>query len=541
MCNILYLQVYFNEVHSLTNLMSTELTIPQGILKGSLSLSGSYRRFLKVPYASVVGTFQAPGNPPSWNGTLNVARGSSRCKQYFRHIRTPIGFENCLVLNIYTPTAAQKTPLPVMVFIHGGGFYWGSNTNLLYNPKYLLKKEVIVVTVNYRLGAFGFLCLKNQGAPGNVGLKDQVAALKWIQRNIEYFGGNPNSVTLFGESVGAASINYLLVSPTAKGLFHRAILQSGSMLMPQAIDDDPIASASLVAARLGYNTTDPDELLNIFTKVAEDDIIKASYRDQTNDAFAPYVFRPCIETPSIEAVITAAPRDILKSSNLSSNITVIIGYNDKEGIKWASKYNSNGFRDLLENFTQIVPENLDFSTAEGKNTFIRDAIRVYFDNKTSSDDVLEGLIDYFSDAYIMYPSVLTTEYLLRYTNVSVYNYYFKYDSNRNLAKMASGLRRVPGADHADELFYLFEPVIYQPLRTITNDVRMINRMTTMWADFSRNGNPNGFLSSKSKWIKSSLNQLNFLEIDRKLKVIPMPNKDRINFWKNVYERYGTKY
>lgn len=374
-----------------------------------------------------------------------------------------------------------------MIFIHGGGFYWGSNTNLLYNPKYLLKKEVIVVTVNYRLGAFGFLCLKNQGAPGNVGLKDQVAALKWIQRNIEYFGGNPNSVTLFGESVGAASINYLLVSPTAKGLFHRAILQSGSMLMPQAIDDDPIASASLVAARLGYNTTDPDELLNIFTKVAEDDIIKASYRDQTNDAFAPYVFRPCIETPSTEAVITAAPRDILKSSNLSSNITVIIGYNDKEGIKWASKYNSNGFRDLLENFTQIVPENLDFPNAEGKNTFIRDAIRVYFDNKTSSDDVLEGLIDYFSDAYIMYPSVLTTEYLLRYTNVSVYNYYFKYDSNRNLAKMASGLRRVPGADHADELFYLFEPVIYQPLRTITNDVRMINRMTTMWADFSRNG------------------------------------------------------
>lgn len=374
-----------------------------------------------------------------------------------------------------------------MIFIHGGGFYWGSNTNLLYNPKYLLKKEVIVVTVNYRLGAFGFLCLKNQGAPGNVGLKDQIAALKWIQRNIEYFGGNPNSVTLFGESVGAASINYLLVSPTAKGLFHRAILQSGSMLMPQAIDDDPIASASLVAARLGYNTTDPDELLNIFTKVAEDDIIKASYRDQTNDAFAPYVFRPCIETPSTEAVITAAPRDILKSSNLSSNITVIIGYNDKEGIKWASKYNSNGFRDLLENFTQIVPENLDFPNAEGKNTFIRDAIRVYFDNKTSSDDVLEGLIDYFSDAYIMYPSVLTTEYLLRYTNVSVYNYYFKYDSNRNLAKMASGLRRVPGADHADELFYLFEPVIYQPLRTITNDVRMINRMTTMWADFSRNG------------------------------------------------------
>lgn len=374
-----------------------------------------------------------------------------------------------------------------MIFIHGGGFYWGSNTNLLYNPKYLLKKEVIVVTVNYRLGAFGFLCLKNQGAPGNVGLKDQVAALKWIQRNIEYFGGNPNSVTLFGESVGAASINYLLVSPTAKGLFHRAILQSGSMLMPQAIDDDPIASASLVAARLGYNTTDPDELLNIFTKAAEDDIIKASYRDQTNDAFAPYVFRPCIESPSTEAVITAAPRDILKSSNLSSNITVIIGYNDKEGIKWASKYNSNGFRDLLENFTQIVPENLDFPNAEGKNTFIRDAIRVYFDNKTSSDDVLEGLIDYFSDAYIMYPSVLTTEYLLRYTNVSVYNYYFKYDSNRNLAKMASGLRRVPGADHADELFYLFEPVIYQPLRTITNDVRMINRMTTMWADFSRNG------------------------------------------------------
>lgn len=430
---------------------------------------------------------QAPGDPPSWNGTLNVARGSIRCKQYFRHIRTPVGIEDCLVLNIYTPTAPQRTPLPVMVFVHGGGFYWGSNNNLIYNPKHLLRKQVIVVTINYRLGAFGFLCLRTQGAPGNVGLKDQLAALKWIKKNIEYFGGNSNSVTLFGESVGAASINYLLVSPKAKGLFHRAILQSGTLLMPQAIDNNPVASASLLAARLGYNSTDPDELLNIFTNVPADDIIKGSYIDQTNDALAPYVFRPCIEAPSTDAVITAAPRDLLKSANLSSDITIIIGYNDKEGIKWASKYNADGFRNLIKKFAHVIPEDLNFTTAEDKNTFIQDVTRLYFDNKTSSNDLLEGLINYFSDVYIMYPSVLTTKYFLRYTNVSVYNYYFKYDSSRNLAKMASGLTKVPGADHADELFYLFEPVIYQPLPAYPNDFRMIDRMTKMWAEFSRNG------------------------------------------------------
>ncbi|XP_063822933.1 carboxylesterase 5A-like [Ostrinia nubilalis] len=523
--------------------MSSEVTIPQGNLKGSISFSGAYRRFLKVPYASVTGKFQAPGDPPSWKGTLNVARGSSRCKQYFSRTRTPIGFKDCLVLNVYTPTVALKTPLPVMVFIHGGGFYWGSNTHLLYNPKHLLKKQVIVVTVNYRLGAFGFLCLRNKGAPGNAGLKDQVAALKWISKNIEYFGGDPNSVTLFGESVGAASVNYLLVSPLTEGLFHRVILQSGSVLMPQAFDEDPIGSASLVATRLGYNSSDPDELLNIFNQVSEEDVTIETYRDQTNNAFAPYVFRPCLEEPTADAIITAPPRDLLNSSNLNSGITVIIGYNNKEGIKWASKYNSNGIKNLVQNFTQIIPHNLYFQSKNDKDIFVADVEKIYFGNKTLDNDILDGLINYFSDAFIMYPSVATTEYFLKYTNISVFNYFFKYDSYRNLLKSASGLRRKPGADHGDELFYLFEPVIYQsllPLQANSNDYRIINKMTGMWTSFAKTGNPNSKESPNTHWTKSELNELTFLEIDREFQIISLPNKERIDFWKNVYEKYGTK-
>lgn len=123
-----------------------------------------------------------------------------------------------------------------MVWIHGGAFLTGSSATDLYGPDYLMTENVVLVTLNYRVGQLGFLNLEdeNVNVPGNAGLKDMVMALKWVKTNIRNFGGDPSNITIFGESAGGAAVHYLMLSPMAKGLFHKAIIQSGSCLNPWA-------------------------------------------------------------------------------------------------------------------------------------------------------------------------------------------------------------------------------------------------------------------------------------------------------------------
>lgn len=315
-----------------------------------------------------------------------------------------IGTEDCLTVNVFTPSKRGQGLLPVIVFMHGGGFYWGSNTNMLYNPKYLVKKNVVVVNINYRLGAFGFLCLRTKEAPGNIGIKDQLAALRWVQKNIAYFGGNPDSVTLFGESAGASSAIFLILSQAAKGLFHNVVVHSSSANTPHIFDRSPIESAIQVANRLGYNTTDTNELFLIFRNSKADAIVTASYVDSTNDAFAPYTLMPCKEDPTVSenAIITKNPTELLESVKELSNISIIMGYNDKEGIMWAKEYDKKGLKNLDNNFTLAIPRSLTFDSDEAKASFIK-MIRKFYFNSSSTD--YRGLTHFLSDAIVMYHSV----------------------------------------------------------------------------------------------------------------------------------------
>lgn len=216
----------------------------EGLVRGVLSRNGRFFEYFGIPYATVNETnrFQAPFPPPTWNGVFDAVNENTWCPQ---SSIGPIvlGDQNCLKLNIYTPIQYTKL-LPVMVYIHGGCFFGGTGSPYLYGGDFFAEHDVVFVSINYRLSVEGFLCLGIKEAPGNAGLKDQVAALKWIQTNIEAFGGNPNDVTLFGESAGAVSTSFMILSPAAKGLFHKAILQSGSSLAPWALQHDPLKAAS---------------------------------------------------------------------------------------------------------------------------------------------------------------------------------------------------------------------------------------------------------------------------------------------------------
>jgi len=232
-------------------------------------------QFYGVPYAgSTAGSnrFMPPVKPASWTGIRDCFEVGERAPQdedgpisevYSLDRREPMG-EDCLKINIYTPGLGNGRR-PVMVWLHGGGFAGGSGNWLLYDGTNLARKEdVVVVGVNHRLNLFGFLYLADLGGEkwansSNVGMQDIVAALSWIKQNISVFGGDPGNVTIFGQSGGAAKVTTLMAMPSAKGLFHRAIAQSGSAFRGITRATATKAAGEFLA-RLGLKSSQLDEL-----------------------------------------------------------------------------------------------------------------------------------------------------------------------------------------------------------------------------------------------------------------------------------------
>ncbi|XP_005345904.1 acylcarnitine hydrolase-like [Microtus ochrogaster] len=227
--------------------------------------------FLGIPFAKPpVGPlrFAPPEAPEPWSGVRDGTSHSAICLQNLEmmnseglmDMKLPLPSfsmsEDCLYLNIYTPAHANEgSNLPVMVWIHGGALVTGMAS---MNDGSILAatEDVVVVTIQYRLGVLGFFSTGDQHARGNWGYLDQVAALRWVQQNIAHFGGNPDLVTIFGESAGGTSVSSLVVSPMSKGLFHRAIMESGVALLPDLISDTHERVYTTVANLSGCETMD---------------------------------------------------------------------------------------------------------------------------------------------------------------------------------------------------------------------------------------------------------------------------------------------
>ena len=240
LCNVLFMSTHVLGADEL--IVNTENGKVVGEKRINTQDQSEYYAFHAIPFASPpVGELRF--KPPKeisdkWDGTYNAsdqAKGDlKQCAQkaFIEGFGEDVENEDCLYLWVYTPSMANATySLPVFVWIHGGAFEIGSGRFSDYGPDRLIKgNDIVVVSINYRLGLFGFLSLGTQDIPGNMGLLDQVMALKWIQKNIKNFGGDPNKVTIAGESAGSYSVLYHMLSPLSAGLFHRAIAQSGAPL-----------------------------------------------------------------------------------------------------------------------------------------------------------------------------------------------------------------------------------------------------------------------------------------------------------------------
>ncbi|KAG5861540.1 hypothetical protein JTB14_015720 [Gonioctena quinquepunctata] len=236
--------------------------------------------FLGIPYAKPpVGElrFKAPQPPEPWQGIKDATKVGNKCVQIdIESVSHSVsGSEDCLNLNVYTKEIPQGTSLlkPVMVWIHGGAFVLGSNDPKSFGPAFLMTKDIVLVVINYRLGFLGFLSLDDPSldVPGNAALKDQALALKWVQKNIKHFGGDPNNVTIFGESAGGTSVHYHVLSPHSKGLFHKAICQSGDALIPFCLGEERHAVEFVKS--MGKTANTEKEALEILRTLSGEEIV----------------------------------------------------------------------------------------------------------------------------------------------------------------------------------------------------------------------------------------------------------------------------
>jgi para-nitrobenzyl esterase len=333
-----------------------------GLVAGAAGKDASVRVYKGIPYAAPpVGDlrWKKPQAPAGWQGTKHATEFSKACMQaayppssiYYRPPE-PMG-EDCLYLNIWTAAQSAKERRPVMVWIHGGGYTRGSGSVATYDGENLAKKGAVVVTINYRLGIFGFMAhpeLTKESdvrSSGNYGLLDMVAALEWVQKNIAAFGGDPKRVTIFGESAGSSAVNFLMASPLAKGLFHRVIGESGANFGRGVA----LAQQEQIGGKLGT-------LAELRAKPAED-LMKIEG-----------AFRPCVDGWFLPDSVGA-----IFAQHKQSDVPLIAGYNADEArslAPWPPSANAKTFLDqahkrygdLADEFLKLYPAGSDEQAAE---------------------------------------------------------------------------------------------------------------------------------------------------------------------------------
>ncbi|XP_028031239.1 acetylcholinesterase-like [Bombyx mandarina] len=512
--------------------------VSNGLLRGAVAHDGSHLQFFGIPYAATdtEHRFQNPNPEPKWEGVFDAYNEHVRCFQRFSPTRIS-GREDCLTLNVYTPNNYDSIR-PVMVFIHGGGFRDGSASPFMYGSEYLIKHGVVLVTINYRLEVLGFLCLGIKEAPGNVGLKDQVAALRWIKTNIRAFGGDPDNITIFGESAGSASVMYHMLTPMSRGLFNKAILQSGSAITPWSFQFEPLKTASLLAKSMGVKTEDPHELYKLFANKPAEELLKTRVPRRKGDiVLSENIFVPCVdkEIKGMERFLPDTPINLI-SNNQYQKVPVIIGFNNAEGYLFAGKENETTLANF--NIYNALPRDLIFPTEDEKNDTV-DRLKGLYSIRRP-EDYLKNIAKYEGDTSITYPTIASIDLLSKSTDGLIYAYKLSYDGWLNVPKWYFGFRKYPGAAHADELFYLFKVKV--PLVMEFIEIEFINKITTLWTNFAKFGNPTPFPSSTLPvtWKPFKTSDPKILVIDKQFSEERLWSDEVMLYWDTIYTKYRRK-
>ncbi|XP_049304270.1 juvenile hormone esterase [Bactrocera dorsalis] len=434
--------------------------------------------------------------------------------------------EDCLTLNIYTPTNIEAAKLPVLLFIHPGGLYIGSSLSTFISPAYLLAKPVVLVTFNYRLGTLGFLQLGTRDIPGNAGFKDQVQAMRWVQKYIQHFGGNPEDVTLMGYSAGALSVQLHLVSPMSRGLFHKAIIMSGS-LPPQAILPHHTQLELLRKQARVLNCTEvavEAQLLNCFRKFNGNEIaatLRGLFAFGKDNPI--YIYLPVIEADfGQERFLTENPFESLQSGEFAK-VPILIGFTSGEFCQSAVDIfrDSKLERSFYEDFQTLAPEIFMYAGYNGSLSEISESLRQhYLPNFAGLDRTnLAHLCDLFSDAIIRFGAQRLTELAAPHTKIFPYSFEF----SSEFSNLDYPLRPAR-VEHMDDLMYLFEMNASNFKRNDSSTASMIRQYTKFIYEF--------VIAGSSLFGKLPTYPTGYTKIGRSLEFQP-----GYNFAKDIYEKW----
>ncbi|XP_015440531.1 PREDICTED: acetylcholinesterase-like [Dufourea novaeangliae] len=500
--------------------------------------------WLGIPYAQKpLGPlrFRHPRPAERWTGVLNATTLPNSCVQILDTVfgdfagatmwnpNTPLS-EDCLYVNVVAPRP-RPTNAAVMVWIFGGGFYSGSATLDVYDHKTLVSEEnVILVSMQYRVASLGFLYFGTSDVPGNAGLFDQMMALQWVRDNIAAFGGNPDNVTLFGESAGAVSVSMHLLLYFSRHLFSQAIMQSGSPTAPWAIisREESVVRGIRLAEAVGC-PHDRDNLQEAIDCLLVKDPIDLVKNEWGTLGICEFPFVPVIDGAFLDET---PQRSLVTSSFKKANI--MMGSNTEEGFYFIIYYLTELFRidgaeDVRvsrEQFVNAISELNPYVSQLGRHAIIYEYTDwLHPDDPHANRNALDKIVgDYQFTCNV-------NEFAGRYadTGNTVYMYYYKHRSANN------PWPRWTGVMHADEISYIFgEPL--DPSKDYTQEeVALSKKMMRYWANFARTGDPNvGDVASWSApyWPPHTAVKKEYLTLDTNSSDIGNgPRVRQCTFWK----------
>ncbi|KAJ8686609.1 hypothetical protein QAD02_022403 [Eretmocerus hayati] len=523
--------------------------ISLGKIKGSLMttrLGKTIYSFRGIRYAkSPTGQRRfRPAEPvDKWSGTYDASQDGPACPQQ----RGKDVSEDCLVLNIYTTKLrnSTKTRRPVIVFFHPGALTKTSSQSRLFGPQYLLDQEIVLVTLNYRLASLGFISTGDSHAPGNLGFKDQVVALRFVRDHIAAFGGDPESVTISGQSAGSKCVYMHMLSPMSKGLFHRAIAHSGSPILAEPNPHDQKNLAIKQAKFLNCPIDSMDRMFECLrSKPAEafEKTVK-KFHEWQGDPIP--IWLPVVEPniPGVERFLPAQPVDLIRSGNFN-HVPLLTGVTQDEfgfrnirAVEAARRGDNSTFVELNENWDKLAPISFLYQRGTNRSKYISDQLlQFYFHGKPISLKNSIGRAHLYADSVTIFPVHKASSLIAASSRQPVYLFEFTYQGRYSFAHWSDG--KPFGVVHGDDTIYLFYqsafPKMFKP---DDPEISTLERMTTMWAHFARTGKPfpdNSSLFANVRWDKLTTSNGAYLKINEKLTMKSNLYGDRMAFWERLF-------